>query len=253
MRMDEAALQDELHLAETFADIARQMQRADSAEETWQAIADLAVGNLGFSHCGMTIVDQGGRFSTPAASDEVPIAVDAIQYETGEGPCIGAVRDSEKYLSVDLSRETRWPTFAQRTVETTGARSMLSLRLFVDEGTLGAMNFYDESIDAFDQRAQAVAGVLAAHAAVAMSAALGDDHVEQLEQALDSNRTIGLALGMLMEQSQVDRGRAFQMLSSASQRLNIKLRVLAERIVARHEEEVSGTATQTADHVDRQA
>jgi len=41
--MDEAALQDELHLAETFADIARQMQRADSAEETWQAIADLAV------------------------------------------------------------------------------------------------------------------------------------------------------------------------------------------------------------------
>lgn len=250
--MDEAALQDELHLAETFADIARQMQRADSAEETWQAIADLAVSSLGFNHCGMTIVDQGGRFSTPARSDEVPIAVDAIQYETGEGPCIGAVRYSEKYLSVDLSKETRWPTFAQQTIERTGTQSMLSLRLFVDEGTLGAINFYDESTDAFDERAQAVVSVLAAHAAVAMSAALADDHVEQLEQALTSNRTIGLALGMLMEQSQVDRGRAFQMLSLASQRLNVKLRVLAERIVVRHEDEVTGTSNRPAEHVDRQ-
>lgn len=250
--MDETARPDELQLAETFADIARQMQRADSAEQTWQAIADLAVSSLGFSHCGMTIVDQGGRFSTPAASDEVPIAVDTIQYETGEGPCIGAVRDSEKYLSVDLSKEARWPTFARQTIERTGTRSMLSLRLFVDEGTLGAMNFYDESVNAFDERAQAVAAVLAAHAAVAMSAALGDDHVQQLEQALDSNRTIGLALGMLMEQSQVDRGRAFQMLSMASQRLNVKLRILAERIVARHEDDVSGKSARPPEHVDRQ-
>lgn len=251
--MDEAALQAELHLAETFADIARQMQGADSAEQTWQAICDLAVGTLGFAHCGMTIVDQGGRFSSPAASDDVPITVDAIQYETGEGPCVAAVRESERYLAADLSKEKRWPTFAKRTMAETGTRSMLSLRLFVEEGTLGAMNFYGETVDAFDERAQAVASVLAAHAAVAMSAALGDDHVQQLEQALDSNRTIGLALGMLMEQSRVDRGRAFQMLSLASQRLNIKLRVLAERIVVRHEHEVAGTGTLPAEHVDRQA
>jgi transcriptional regulator with GAF, ATPase, and Fis domain len=251
--MDDAALQDELQLAETFADIARQMQRANSAEETWQSISDLAVSTLGFAHCGMTIVDQGGRFSTPAASDDVPITVDTIQYETGEGPCVDAVRESERYLAVDLSQETRWPAFTKRTIEETGTRSMLSLRLFVDEGTLGAMNFYDKSIDAFDERAQAVAAVLAAHAAVAMSAALSDDHVAQLERALDSNRTIGLALGMLMEQSQVDRGRAFQMLSLASQRLNVKLRILAERIVARHEDEVTGTSNLPAAHVDRQA
>lgn len=251
--MEVAPSQDELHLAETFAEIARQMQRAPSAEETWQSICDLAVSTLRFAHCGMTIVDQGGRFSSPAASDDVPIIVDAIQYETGEGPCVAAVRELERYLAVDLSKETRWPTFAKRTMEETGTRSMLSLRLFVQEGTLGAMNFYGDSVDAFDERAQAVASVLAAHAAVAMSAALGDDHVEQLEQALDSNRTIGLALGMLMEQSQVDRGRAFQMLSLASQRLNVKLRVLAERIVVRHETEVTGTSNLSADHVDRQA
>ena len=251
--MDETALQDEMRLAETFADIARQMQRADSAEETWQSIADLAVSTLGFAHCGMTIVDQGGRFSTPAASDDVPITVDTIQYETGEGPCVDAVRESERYLSVDLSKETRWPAFAQRTVNETGTRSMLSLRLFVNEGTLGAMNSYDETVGAFDERAQSIGSVLAAHAAVAMSAALSDDHVQQLEQALDSNRTIGLALGMLMEQSQVERGRAFQMLSLASQRLNVKLRVLAERIVLRHEDEVAGTSNLPAEHVERQA
>jgi hypothetical protein len=42
------------------------------------------------------------------------------------------------------------------------------------------------------------------------------------------------------------------MLSLASQRLNVKLRILAERIVARHEDDVSGTGSLPTEHVDRQ-
>ena len=65
-----------------------------------------------------------------------------------------------------------------------------------------------------------------------MASAREHEQSEQLEQALDSSRVIGLALGILMEQSVVDRKRAFAILSIASQRRNVKLRDLAETVVA---------------------
>jgi hypothetical protein len=43
---------------------------------------------------------------------------------------------------------------------------------------------------------------------------------------------------MLMEQRQVDRESAFSILSSASQRANLKVRELAERLIVSHEEQL---------------
>jgi len=83
---------DEIELAEIFAGIARRLQRKDTPEQTWQAIADLSVEMLGFEHCGLSIVYRHGRIETPAASDQLPVRVDAIQYDTGQGPCLEAIR-----------------------------------------------------------------------------------------------------------------------------------------------------------------
>ena len=57
----------------------------------------------------------------------------------------------------------------------------------------------------------------------------------QLEAALASNREIGLALGIMMAQAGIDRHRAFNSLSQASQRMNVKLSELAASIVADQE------------------
>lgn len=51
--------------------------------------------------------------------------------------------------------------------------------------------------------------------------------VEQLRSALQSNRTIGVAIGVLMATRHVDRDTAFAMLRTASQRRNRKLRDVA--------------------------
>ena len=112
---------------------------------------------------------------------------------------------------------------------------MLSLKLFADEETLGALNIYSKTIDAFDDRAVALGNALAAHAAVAMEAAEEQMQVEHLETALVNARTIGAAVGIMMVTTNVDRERAFRILSSASQRLNVKLHILAGRIVATQE------------------
>ena len=90
-------------------------------------------------------------------------------------------------------------------------------------------------MNAFDDRAQAFGHVLAAHAAIAMSAADDHEEVEHLEEALSSSRVIGTAQGILMVQAKVDRAQAFRILVQGSQRLNIKLRDLAARIVSTEE------------------
>jgi transcriptional regulator with GAF, ATPase, and Fis domain len=229
-------------VAEAFADIARRLQRVGSREDTWQEIVDLAGGLLPeFEHAAISLVRRDGRIDTPASSDDVGRAVDKIQYDTEEGPCLSAIRDQDVYLTGDLSKEDRWPTFSERAVRETGIHSMLSLRLFVDADCLGALNLYSKSSDAFDQRAQSYGKVLAAHAAVAMSAADEHELASQLTSALESNRDIGVAVGIMMIQSKTDRVGAFALLSEASQRMNVKLRDLAARIVAGAEQSRGGT------------
>ena len=59
-------------------------------------------------------------------------------------------------------------------------RSMVSFRLFVQGDTIGVLNLYARRPAAFDQHGCAVGTVLAAHAAIAVSAARQREHVEQL-------------------------------------------------------------------------
>jgi hypothetical protein len=161
----------------------------------------------------------------------VPLRLDQIQFEVGRGPCLDTIREHESHLIDDLVSDPRWPEFSARAVRETGVRSMLSFRLFVGEGTLGALNLYSETPGAFDDRAHAVGAILAAHAAVAVTAVQQQDRAEHLDQALASSREIGMAMGILMAHYRCTQDQAFLMLRTASHRLNIKLREVAARVV----------------------
>lgn len=214
--------------ADSFADIARTLLAEGDVQQTLQKICDLAVETVdGCDHAGISFL-KGKKVDTPAASDDVPRAVDAIQYETGEGPCLDAIREHEVFESGDLGRESRWPNFAARAQRETGITSMLCFRLFVEGDTLGALNLYSKAADAFGEDSRTVGLVFAAHAAVALSSAM---HEEQMEEALQSRDLIGQAKGMLMAREGVTADQAFDMLRRASQRLNVKLRDIALSMV----------------------
>jgi ANTAR domain len=109
-----------------------------------------------------------------------------------------------------------------------GIESILSLRLFADVTTMGALNMYSTRIDAFDDRDLAIGTIFAAHAAVAWSTS---QKIENLEGGLISRQLIGQAVGLLMARQNVSESEALNVLKGASQRLNIKLRQVAENIV----------------------
>ena len=216
--------------ADAFAEMARALLAEEDVQHTLQKICDLAVETIdGCDHAGISFL-KGRKVETPAASDDVPRQVDAIQYEVGEGPCLDAIREHEVFQTGDLGHESRWPQFASRAQRETGITSMLCFRLFVEGDTLGALNLHSKAATAFGGESRTVGLVFAAHAAIALSSAI---HDEQMEEALQSRDLIGQAKGILMAREGITADQAFDMLRRASQRLNVKLRDVAGGIVDR--------------------
>jgi GAF domain-containing protein len=218
----------EPELAATFVAIARRFEAAEDPAETQARITRAAVDTVpGCAHASISTVRRGGRVMTVAPTDYVPAVVDAIQYETRQGPCLEAIWDDEVVLIDDLETDGRWPAFAARAVAETPVRSILAARLFVQDDVIGALNLFAKTAGAFDDHDAAVATILAGHAALAVSAARDKQHAEQLDEALQSNREIGVAMGVLMARGGLTKEQAFAVLREASQRLNVKLRDFA--------------------------
>jgi hypothetical protein len=218
-------------LATQFAAVARALESEPSVEKTLQRIVEVARLIVpGCHHAGITVLRRG-RPETPAATDAVSAEVDRIQYEAGEGPCLSAIVESDTFRTGDLARESRWPKFTGPAVERTGVRSVLAYRLFTEGDRLGALNLYSRERDAFDDEAVGVGGILTAHAALAFARAREREQISGLEQAVASNRAIGMAIGILMAIRRVGQDDAFDLLRTVSQRTNRKLREIADEVV----------------------
>lgn len=219
-------------LADQFAVVARSLATADDLRSTFVLITSLGLETVdGAQHASVTVL-RGNEFDTPTATSELPPRVDAIQYDVGSGPCVDAVLDDTVYRTGDLEADGRWPEFGKRAVSDTGVRSMLAVRLFSeDPGLRAALNLYSTERDAFAPTTESVAIVLATHAALALGSAGRREHIVNLEQAIATNREIGVAIGVLMTRHLVTQEQAFDLLRIASQRGHRKLRDVAASVV----------------------
>lgn len=217
----------------TFAQLALLFRDGGSPEETCTVIAKTALEVIeGCDHAGVAVLSPKGQFSTLSATDQVVEIADALQRETGEGPCLEASLDEDIKHDSDLTIAPTWPRFAARLIESTPVRSALACPLVLDGRRGGALNLFSDRTAAFTAEDVANAAVLASFASIAVAAALERESSAQLRVALDSNRTIGAAIGILMATHNVSQEEAFTMLSAASQRVNRRIRDLAEGIVA---------------------
>ncbi len=203
-----------------------------------EVLADLAEASLRLvphaEHASTSRRDRQG-FVTVGATSDVPPRVDRIQYELGHGPCVDAVLEDSMFNTGDLRVDPRWPEFGRRTAEETGILSMLSFRLFFEDAgsaeLLAGLNLYASKPQAFDEVDQTVLGLVATHGALAVSAAQQRRRADGLTAALQSNRDIGAALGVLMARLLVTREQAFDLMRVASQRTNRKLRDIAQDVL----------------------
>jgi hypothetical protein len=179
-------------------------------------------------HAGVTLIRGTRRPRTIAASDRLPLEVDALQYATHEGPCLAAAETGDDVvLSEELASDDRWPQFGPRCAAQVGVHSLLSVRLALSQEDRAALNFYARAPGAFDDLDIGMGSMLAPYAALVIQQELHDADVTNLEHALSSSRQIGMAVGILMARYRVTDDEAFEMLRTASQHLNRKLRAVA--------------------------
>jgi AmiR/NasT family two-component response regulator len=72
--------------------------------------------------------------------------------------------------------------------------------------------------------------VLASHCALLVTSVLAESRATHLLRALQSNREIGVAVGVLMARYGISREQAFDLLRIGSQRSNRKLAELAAEV-----------------------
>ncbi|MDQ1736894.1 MAG: hypothetical protein QOH56_3145 [Pseudonocardiales bacterium] len=218
-----------LELSQEFAELGRDMRGDGDNEAALRRIVELCVKHIdGCSFASITSA-RGRKGTSLAVSDATAARVDSIQYELDEGPCMQAAEQDTSYLAFDLENEVRWPNFAQRTIATTPVRSVLAFRLVAGGPT--ALNLYAVAPGAFDDDAIDSATILAAHTSGLVALNNAGEQVTNLEQALQSNREIGVALGVLMAHHRVTQEQAFALLRVASQNLHRKLRDIAADVV----------------------
>jgi hypothetical protein len=214
-------------LAETLSELARSLQGESSLDDTLHGITSAAVDTVpGARYAGVSEVLGRRRIETRAATSDVVAAVDRVQYETGQGPCLQAIQDHRTIRLPDMAAEVRWPAFTGRAVEL-GIQGMLSFQLYVERDNLGALNLYAEKAGAFTDESEYVGLLFASHAAVAMVGAKQQQHSDQ---ALLMRDLIGQAKGILMERHRLTADQAFRLLVKASQRTNTKLTEIAQRL-----------------------
>lgn len=227
-------------LAAAFADIARTLFVERTVEGTLQRVVDFAEATVeGCNAASISLITPDG-VTTPVCSDLVALVIDHYQYEYGEGPCLDAITTVPMLYADDLTSDVRWPKFGPTAVSL-GMRSLLSCRLSA-QGTLGSLNLYARSPEAYGSVDRTKALIFATHAGIALGAACMlatatmslDTELrrsENLQIALSSREVIGQAEGILIERERITPEEAFTVLRQASQNLNLRLRDLAQHVV----------------------
>lgn len=126
--------------------------RAESAclDDTLRLITSAAVELIpGAEQAGIAVRTSGLRFESRAATGPLPSAVDAVQQEAGDGPCVESMRERSAVLVTDMRCESRWPAVTSESAAA-GVGSTLVLCLYTDE-VHGALHVHSSRAEAFDE------------------------------------------------------------------------------------------------------
>ena len=186
------------------------------------------------TQASLTVI-AAGEPSTVAFSGDTARALDERQYELDGGPCLDAARTGQLIHVPDTQTESRWPKYLETAVER-GVRSSLSVPLPLPRAVTGALNFYAADTDPFDEVTTELARTFAGHAAVAVANAhlyeTTASLAQQMQHAMASRATIEQAKGIIMRDRGCDADAAFAALVELSHETHLKLREIAERLVA---------------------
>ncbi|MDT4914919.1 MAG: hypothetical protein QOC66_4047 [Pseudonocardiales bacterium] len=178
---------------------------------------------------GLTVTGLARGVQPVAHSDTLGPLLAAVQSRLDEGPCFEHIDRNDVVHVPDLEQDPRWPIFA-RQAQDLGVRSLVSVRSVVRPRGQVALTLYADRVDAFTARDLEAATILGSFAGLTLENERQRDRADNLEIALETNRHIGTAIGILMAREMLTSEQAFTRLREVSQRQHRKLREVAEDV-----------------------
>ena len=117
---------------------------------TWQTASARSppAGCVLLANCAgasVTIIERG-RPSTAASTDDDALALDHVQYDADDGPCLTAARHQHVIRIDAMDTDTRWPAFGAA-ARARGVGSSLSMPLDLGGESVGGLNVYGREPD----------------------------------------------------------------------------------------------------------
>jgi hypothetical protein len=224
-------------LMASFGELARELLAFERPEELLHQVLKFTVGAVpGCDYASVTLWRDAHVVET-AASHAIAAELDETQFGTGAGPTLQSLHSADPVHVQNLDSATAWPLLAAAARDV-GVASALSHALFVRRSaqwsSQGTFTLYGTTPDAFTTESQEFVSVIAAYLSVAVAVAQRRHDLDQreaaLHRALSTRDVIGQAKGILMERQRLSAGEAFDLLRRASQRLNVRVADVAQKL-----------------------
>ncbi len=203
----------EQRIVETFVEMADTMVDEFDVVAFLHRLAQRCAELLDCAEAGLLLADAAGLLRVMASSSERSEALELLQSQRDEGPCVDCYRYGQPVFSGDLADDNgRWSEFASAALQQ-GFRSVQALPMRVRGETIGALNLFRSQPGPIAEPDRSLGQGMADLAAVALLQERTIRHsrgvIAGLEGALNSRVIIEQAKGMLAERAQIDVGAAF--------------------------------------------
>jgi GAF domain-containing protein len=242
---DDGAITTELSLISAIQAIAEAEHRIDAL----RAVGDTGAKVLGCTGALVLRPLSEGKLKLAHASDaDVGAAALEVEDRNSRGIFRLILDGDAPVLSNDLLADPRFRRYSSALVARTAIKSLLGVPLRVAGEDLGALVVYSNQPHFFHQAVCIQARSFGMLAAVALSRVIHHEQNRNALAALDTNREVGVALGILMSTQHLTHEAAFDKMKTASQTQHRKLRDIAADVTF-----TGQLAPTSADHDDSRA
>jgi GAF domain-containing protein len=219
-----------LHLADTLVE-------DYDVIEFFHFLTERCVELVEIDEAAIMLVSPSRRLEAVASSSERSRLLELFELQNREGPCLDAFHGRLVVSSSDLANEeARWPIFAPQALAF-GFRAVHSIPLRRRDDVVGALNLLRVEPGELSPVDARLVGALSEIATVGLLQArmISDARVAAsgLQTALNSRILIEQAKGVLAQRHDIDMDAAFTMLRNHARRHQLRLTVVAERVVNR--------------------
>lgn len=183
--------------------------------------------------CAIT-VNRPGKATTIVHAGPVHASVTNLQYESGQGPCLEAMRTRSRVVVQDLTAERRWEEWPQAAVAA-GVYGVCAFPLEAFGEVIGGLTLYAHRPDIFPEPVQQIAAQFVQPAALLLAGVLRRlsqaELIARLRAALTARGVVDQAVGIVMAHGRCSPDEAFGMLRKISNDRNVKVRTLATELV----------------------